>query len=220
MASNGQLLRFSVEELGLAFDEEQYRMISTYIGELELWNPTYKLVGARGAELVTRHIVDSLAAVPVLTRLIASRPGTVVADLGSGAGLPGIPLAIAMPSIRFVLVERMGRRVGFLRNAIALCRLGDRVEVCEQDLSEVKQTFDMVTFRAFRPLPEILDMVEPLLAPHGVVCAYKAQMDSLQAELEQVRQHCKSQWTVETVPLHVPNLEAERMLCILHRRDT
>ena len=104
-----------------------------------------------------------------------------------------------------------------MRNAIALCHLADRVEICERDLSEVKGPFDLVTFRAFRPLPEILDLVDSILAPGGTVCAYKGQVDSLQAELEQVRQRCKSSWTAETVMLDVPNLEAHRMLCILHR---
>lgn len=217
MTGNERLLRSSAQTLGLALDDGQYRKLTTYIGELELWNPIYKLVGAHGEELVTKHIVDSLAAVPVIEKILSRKPGAVTADLGSGAGLPGIPLAIAIPSHHFVLVERMGRRVGFLRNAIALCHLAEQVEVCERDLSEVKGSFDLVTFRAFRPLYEILDLVDPILAPGGTVCAYKGQMDSLQAELEQVRQRCKSRWTVETVPLDVPNLEAHRMLCILHR---
>jgi 16S rRNA (guanine527-N7)-methyltransferase len=217
MAKYDDLLHSSIEQLGLEFDEGQYSQLSTYIRELELWNPVYKLVGANGDELVTKHIVDSLSASSTIKELLSGKPDSLIADLGSGAGLPGIPLAIALKDYRFTLVERMGRRVGFLHNALALCRLSDRVEVYDRDLSEVKGSFDLITFRAFHPLYDILDAVNPILAPDGVVCAYKGQNEQLSAELEMVETHCKSTWTYERVPLVVPRLDAQRMLCILRK---
>ena len=115
------LLDSSLQSLGIAFDSDQMIQLNAYIAELELWNPTYKLVGAEGEELITRHIIDSLSSVPVMEELLHSLgPDAEIADLGSGAGLPGIPLAIALKDYRFTLVERMGRRVGFLRNALAM----------------------------------------------------------------------------------------------------
>lgn len=212
------LLGSSLEALGIVFDQNQMARLNAYIAEIELWNPTYKLVGAQGEDLITRHIIDSLSAVPVLRGLLDTLgPDARIADLGSGAGLPGIPLAIALQEHHFTLVERMERRVGFLRNALAICRLGERVEVLDRDLKDVEQTFDLITFRAFRPLPDILDLVEPILTPTGVICAYKGQAASLHEELEKVRLVCTSAWTTAEVSLDVPYLEAERMLCLLEK---
>lgn len=218
MGKYDALLDSSLKSLGIAFDTAQMVQLNAYIAELELWNPTYKLVGAQGEDLITKHIVDSLSAVPVMLALLQeSGPDAQIADLGSGAGLPGIPLAIALKDYRFTLVERMGRRVGFLRNALAICRLTERVEVLDKDLKEVGQTFDLITFRAFRPLYEILDLVKPILTDKGVVCAYKGQAEALAEELEKVQTMCASKWSHEEVLLEVPHLDAERMLCLLKK---
>lgn len=218
MGKYDALIASSLQALGLTFDSDQLVQLNAYIAELELWNPTYKLVGAQGDELITKHIIDSLSAVPVMLELVqAYGPDAKIADLGSGAGLPGIPLAIALKGYSFTLVERMGRRVGFLRNALAICRLTDRVEVLDKDLKEVGQRFDLITFRAFRPLADILDLVHPILSEDGVICAYKAQAESLAEELLKVTNQCATKWTHTLVPLEVPNLDAERMLCILKK---
>lgn len=218
MGTYDALIHSSLKELGIFFDKAQMTQLNAYIAELELWNPVYKLVGAQGDDLITKHIIDSLSSVSVMEPLIEKLgPGVRIADLGSGAGLPGIPLAIALQDCHVTLVERMGRRVGFLRNALALCRLGDRVEVLDRDLQEVDASFDLITFRAFRPLYEILDLVEPLLTPGGVVCAYKGQASSLAEELEKVRLECRSRWITTEIALTVPYLEAERILCILEK---
>lgn len=218
MGDYDELLTSSFQGLGITFDSGQMAQINAYIAELELWNPTYKLVGAQGEELVTKHIIDCLSAVPVMQGLLQSYgPDAHIADLGSGAGLPGIPLAIALPDYRFTLVERMGRRVGFLRNALAICRLTERVDVLDKDLKEVGQTFGLITFRAFRPLYEILDLVRPILADDGVICAYKAQAEPLSEELEKVRTLCAGSWSHSLVDLKVPFLDAERMLCLLKK---
>ncbi|MDT4761918.1 16S rRNA (guanine(527)-N(7))-methyltransferase RsmG [Sphaerochaeta sp. PS] len=220
MGKYDELLSSSLAELGLAFDADQMKQLNAYIAELELWNPAYKLVGAEGEELITKHIIDSLSAVKTIQGLLSSYTEPHIADLGSGAGLPGIPLAIALKGCHVTLVERMGRRVGFLRNALAICRLTDRVEVCDKDLKEVGGTFHLITFRAFRPLYDILDAVEPILAEDGVVVAYKGQEENLRVELEKVAQTCTSRWDSSEVSLSVPHLEAQRMLCLLQKHDT
>ena len=218
MGKYDALLASSLQELGIVFDTTQMTQLNAYIAELELWNPTYKLVGAQGEELITKHIIDSLSAVPVMKeQLQALGNDATIADLGSGAGLPGIPLAIALKEYPVTLVERMGRRVGFLRNALAVCRLTDRVEVLDKDLKEVTQSFGLITFRAFRPLADILDLVSPILSPGGVVCAYKGQAEALDEELEKVRTQCMSKWSCTLHSLVVPNLDAERVLCLLKK---
>lgn len=212
-----KLLDEGLSSLSLDLDQGQREQLDAYIAELELFNPVYKLVAAQGEDLVIRHIFDSLSGVQTLRALSAAYPSCRIADFGSGAGLPGIPLAIALPSCSFTLVERMGRRVDFLRNALLRASLSDRVQVVDRDLKEVKDRFDIITFRAFHPLADILDVVADLLSEEGYVCAYKAVQEQVEEELVQVKRTCKSSWTANFVPLQVPRLEASRMLCLLQK---
>lgn len=218
MGKYDELLRSSLESLDIHLDDGQFTQLHAYIAELELWNPTHKLVGSKGEELITRHIVDSLSGLPVIQEFLEGYgPSARVADLGSGSGLPGIPLAIALKEYHFTLIERMGRRVGFLRNALAMCRLTDRVEVVDKDLREVEEQFPVITFRAFRPFSEISDLLWPILTSDGVVCAYKGQGAALDEELVKLEEVSPGRWSSRRVPLQVPHLDAERMLCILQK---
>lgn len=217
------LCREGVEAIGLSFSDGQFSALDAYLAEIELWNPTYRLVGAEGNELVIKHILDSLAAVPCLTELIRSKGGGMRAfcDVGSGAGLPGIPLAIAFGDFSFTLVERMGRRAGFLRNAVAVTGLTRRVEVLQADLSEVKKKFDIVTFRAFHPLQDIVGDIGSILADGGTVCAYKSREENVVQELSAIEERSRSghvHWKSRMVPIAVPFLDAPRMLCLLEKR--
>lgn len=211
------LIEQGLAQMGLRFDAGQRSQLERYIAEIERFNPTYKLVGATGEALVVRHIFDSLAAVKTIEALTESLESVRIADLGSGAGLPGIPLSIALPNASVTLVERMQRRVAFLRSAIVASSLFDRVRIFDRDLAEVKERFDLVTFRAFRPLVEILDLVAPLLDERGWVCAYKGQREQVEAELEAVEKRCKSRWKSALVAIEVPMLEGERTLCLLRK---
>ncbi|MFA5448409.1 MAG: 16S rRNA (guanine(527)-N(7))-methyltransferase RsmG [Sphaerochaeta sp.] len=217
MSRYDALIDDGLAQMGIVLDETQRGQLNRYIAEVELFNPTYKLVGAKGRDLVIRHIFDSLAAVPTLQKLSAELGMCRLADLGSGAGLPGIPLAIALPDCSVTLVERMQRRVNFLRSAVVISSLTDQVRIIDQDLSEVGEQFGIVTFRALHPLVDILDAVAPLLSEGGWVCAYKGQRSQVEQELEAVEKTTKSQWRSELVALEVPYLEAERMLCLLQK---
>ena len=101
---------------------EKAPLFEKYAAELNLFNSAYDLVGADSVEdILTKHILDCLAAVPLLKQLIAKTGNPEkphIADVGSGGGLPGIPLAIAFPDARFTLIERMSKRCTFLENCI------------------------------------------------------------------------------------------------------
>lgn len=219
------LLGMGLEQIGLALDDLQRNQFSRYIHEIELFNATYRLVGAQGHEFVVKHLLDSVAAVPVFNRMIANMHKEIrLCDVGSGAGLPGIPLAIMLPGIPIKLVERSGRRAGFLRNALAICNLHDRVEVIEKDLSEVDDRFDIVTFRAFHPLTDVIRPIGDILADGGFVCAYKGRREAIEEELAAVELLVKqgkggsgTGWISSIEPLSVPYLEAERALCIMQK---
>jgi 16S rRNA (guanine527-N7)-methyltransferase len=235
-----------VEELLGGRLEDVLFLLNNYIEEIERFNPAYGLVGAQDRrDLTVRHILDSLAPLGIIRRLLkehpgpegaggrpeGNRPGTTVpaggspaiggpgkrsghiADAGSGAGLPGIPLAIGLPDCRFTLIERMGRRAGFLRNTLAVLGLNN----AETEEGETERTapgrFDLTVFRAFRPLePAILKGLFRLLAPGGVLAAYKGRRDKIEAEMGAIAE-LTGGW--EAVPCPAPFLDEDRHLVII-----
>ena len=173
-----------LRHLGLIAEDRHRDLLIRYIEEIELWNDRLGLL-APGEDLVRRHILDSLTALKVLRESEPRR----AADIGSGAGFPGIPLAIYMENCRFSLVERMGRRAGFLRNAALVLGL-ENLDVLDrpvQELSPADGLYDLLTFRAWSALdPEVLSVMARILAPDGVVAAYKGRRDVIDQELRSV----------------------------------
>jgi len=209
---NSKLLDTCLEGLGLSFTEGQKAQLGSYYALLEAYNPVLKMVKAEGDEFVVRHFADSLSAVPTLSGLASAYKEPVIADLGSGAGLPGIPLAIALPQYRFALIERMEKRARFLELAVSDCHLANVQVVCKR-LCEVEQTYEIVTCRAFHPFYDVEEEVLPILKQGGVVMLYKGREEVFKEELSQL----KHPWRFSTVKLAVPLLEAERSLCVGRR---
>jgi 16S rRNA (guanine527-N7)-methyltransferase len=195
-------------------------LLEQYIAEIELFNSPYGLVSVKNRrDLVVRHILDSLAALGVLPEGDRARR---IADVGSGAGLPGIPLAVCLPNSRFTLIERMGRRAGFLRNTVAALGLSN-VKVEEREMEKASPgRFDLVVFRAFRPLePPILRGLLRLLAEGGILAAWKGRRSATEEELGKLEAAGLLsasparglRW--EILPVEVPFLEEERRLLII-----
>jgi 16S rRNA (guanine527-N7)-methyltransferase len=135
-----------------------------------------------------------------------------VADVGSGAGFPGIPLAVFMPDSRFTLLEPSAKKSAFLRNAAILADLRN-VEVLETRLEDVSRCFDLVVFRAFSPLSRAsLAALERILDPNGAIVAYKGKLARIEEEL--VGLDAKNR-NIVAVP--VPFLDEERHLVIVPR---
>ena len=194
--------------LGIDCPPARLQALERYRLELELWNRRYGFVKASGNQLVVRHFLDSLAGLPVLSRL--SPRGTVL-DVGSGAGFPGLPLALFLEDSRFALLERSARKAAFLANVAALLGLGN-VRVLEQDLRRLEERFELVTFRAFSPLARELPGLRRVLAPGGVIAAYKGRRERIEEEL---REAGAAAGGAEVVRLEVPFLEEERHLVLL-----
>jgi 16S rRNA (guanine527-N7)-methyltransferase len=205
-------------------------LLTGYIAEIELFNPAYGLVGTKDTqELIIKHILDSLAPLGIMYRLLTARIQTAnsnavpcVADVGSGAGLPGIPLAITLPQVNFTLIERMGRRAGFLRNTQATLGLAN-ITVAEGEMEKIgrKPTmtsrFSLVVFRAFRPLdPKILKGLFRFCGTGGILMAYKGRREKIEEEITVVQKrlpNINNRW--ELIPCPVPFLEGERHLLII-----
>ena len=216
------MLKQGLEELGFSAEliERVLPKLNSYINELELFNSAYDLVGAdTHQDIIVRHILDSLAPYSHLKNLISqakenSTEQIEIADVGTGGGLPGIPLAIVFNDVHFTLVERMSKRCVFLENCCAVLQL-ENVTVKTLEAERVPQnSFDIVVFRAFRPLEKkMIRVLLRILKPNGKLAAYKAKMEKIQAEMEGIVQWAPK-WDV--LPLRVPFLtENERNLVVI-----
>jgi 16S rRNA (guanine527-N7)-methyltransferase len=177
----------------------------TYLTLLDRWNRTYNLTAIRDPlEMVTRHLLDSLAMQPYLEQ------GTL-ADLGTGPGLPGIPLAIARPQLQVTLVESNGKKARFMREAVRQLGLGNaRVAESRAEALDEPGTYDHLTARAMDTLAGIIAVGGHLLRPGGRLLAMKGVHPH--DEIAQL----PAGWRVERVlPLHVPGLTGERHLVVV-----
>lgn len=196
----------------LSLDTALAAPLLDYLALLVRWNRTYNLTAVRDpAEMVTKHLLDSLAMHPYVDAL-AARGGTL-ADLGTGAGLPGIPLAIAKPGLRVTLVESNGKKARFMREALRSLGLKD-ARVAESRIEAFNEpgAYDAITARALATLPLILELGGHLLKPEGELLAMKGvHPDDEIAALP-------AGWTVRSArPLSVPGLEAERHMIVVGR---
>jgi 16S rRNA (guanine527-N7)-methyltransferase len=210
--SANDILREGLCALGLGAPSDLYEKLLRYISEIERLNPTLGLVGATGEELVTKHILDSLSPIEIIRSLLAERERPRIADLGTGAGLPGIPLALALPDAEVALVDRMTRRADFLRSMLELLPLPN-AEVVEEQVEHARGSYDLVAFRAFRPFErKLFKRVFALCDIDGTVLAYKGRADKARAELPEIEGLYSS---VEIRRVVVPFLADERCVVIM-----
>lgn len=189
------LLKQGLEKLNFSQTEIDSLIIKMeqYIKELILFNSAYNLVNTDNHdEIVVRHILDSLAAAGEIKKLADAqktkgKTKVVIGDIGSGGGLPGIPLASALPDIEFVLVERMSKRCAFLENAAAILGLKN-VSVLNKEAEKVKkESIDIAVFRAFRPLDKtMIKTLLDLIPSDGVLAAYKAKKEKIIEEMSAI----------------------------------
>ena len=213
-----ELLKSGIKEICDSSNEALAKKLSKFYDEISLFNPTYALVNASDKELVIRHLLDCLAPAPIMIEEVQTLGlGEIkAADLGSGAGLPGLVLASAL-DWNFTLVERMGRRAGFLRNTLAIMGLSKKVEVLQKDLSEVQNQYNVITFRAFRPFKDIVFDLDRILAPHGKIFAYKSSDENIEEEIHVIESLLPGVFSTKVVSYSVPFCDAKRQLLIVQK---
>jgi len=200
-----QKLADGLAAMQLALPEAAQAKLLAYLDLLAKWNRTYNLTAVRDpADMVSRHLLDSLVVLPFVH-------GKNLADLGSGAGLPGVPLAIARPDLAVTLVESNGKKARFLREAIRSLPLAN-VTVTQARVQDATGAFDTITARAFASLPDMLAWAGHLLAPNGRWLALKGHADP--AELGAMPDGFR---IVAVHELGVPGTDGERCVIELAR---
>ena len=196
-----------VEALGLTLSDAQCQALLDYLALMQKWNGVYNLTAVRQpAEMLTHHLLDSLAVLPPLRRHLAGKPARIL-DVGSGGGLPGVVLAILEPQLEVTCVDTVGKKAIFIRQVgveLKLPNLG-AVHARVEDLR--LPPFDVITSRAFASLADFTRLTRHLAGEQGVWMAMKGKRpDDEVAALA-------SDWSVFHVEqLAVPGLNAERCL--------
>lgn len=211
---------------GLGLSASLIPPLQAYLGEMARWNRAYNLTAIRDPdEMVTRHVLDSLAILPAIGPYVPA--GARLLDVGSGAGLPGIPLAIARPSWRVAVLDSNGKKARFMRHAVRTLRLAN-VEVIEaraESLSlparaeegnasgrEGPLPYDAIVSRAFASLADFVTATSNALASSGRWLAMKGKLDP--AELAALPPDV----VVEaTLPVTVPGLREDRHVVVMRR---
>lgn len=195
--------------------------MDSYIRELILFNSAYNLTNTSDyEELAVFHILDSLAAVQnivALAQKLDKSERLHIADIGSGGGLPGIPLAAALPEYDFFLVERMDKRCAFLENEAAILGLKN-VKIIKSEAERINEaSFDIAVFRAFRPLDKkMIKTLLNLIKRGGFLAAYKAKIENIKSEMEEISDIVKD---YQIFPLSVPFLPGHERNLIVIQKD-
>ncbi len=206
------LLISGMERIGAPHGDAEIGSLSTFIEEILLFNPVLKLVGDKDPdEIIIRHVLDCAAAYPVFAG--ETKASDTIADLGSGAGLPGVVLAVLFPDRHFVLVERMQRRSQFLKGV--LLRTGLRnAEVDQSDLRAERRRFDAVTCRAFHPVFSIAEDAIRILSDDAPLILYKGQRGNALSELD-VLEGGGYSFGSRIEDLRVPYLDEQRTAVVI-----
>jgi len=205
-----ELLEDGIYELELEERLGGDELLMEYVTELMNWNRVYNLTSVRKpTDIVTRHILDSLTILPYLH-------GERILDIGTGAGLPGIPLAIACPDREFVLLDSSSKKLRFVQQTLGILNLDNvTLEDCRVEEYQPEVLFDTVICRAFSDLPDFYRYAARLCSSGGRMLAMKGVYPMTEVE-------CLKDKSVidDVVSLKVPGLDAERHLVIMHAAES
>ncbi len=201
-------LRDGVEALGLNLQQSQYDQLLEFLYLLEKWNKAYNLTAIRGLEaMLSYHLLDSLS---ICSAVQGSRKNL---DVGSGAGLPGIPLAIAMPDTLWILLDSNGKKTRFMQQAFAHCgiRNAQVVQSRVQDY-HAPDSLDFIVSRAYASLADFCRSVDHLLEPNTRLVTMKTGLEK--AEIQGLD---TTRFELEETPLVVPGIREKRSLVTLRQ---
>lgn len=196
------LLQTGLHSLNLDVPAAQQQALLAYVDLLATWNKSFNLTAIRDPrDMVNQHILDAMVALP----LVIHGP---VLDVGSGAGLPGIPLAITRPDLHFTLLDSNGKKIRFIKQVVITLQLAN-VDVVQSRVENYQPPapFALIVSRAFSSLEQFIGLSRHLLAPNGEWLAWKGRLDN--AELKEVTAEAQ---VIATIPVKLPQVSATRQL--------
>lgn len=198
------LLNQGLQQMGLSFGDHSKKQLIAYVELLSKWNAAYNLTAVRNPkEMVVKHLLDSLSILPWIK-------GKNILDVGTGAGIPGIPLAICMPDTQWTLLDSNSKKTRFLRQVVSELKLSN-VKVSHSRIENFSGVeFDQITCRAFASLYDFYMGIKTLFTEHTELLAMKG-IDPVQ-EIDELEGLCQIK---DTVKLSVPFLDEERHLVII-----
>jgi 16S rRNA (guanine527-N7)-methyltransferase len=203
----GERLDAGARAMGIELSPEVRAKLLQFLALLVKWNRAYNLTAVRDPlQMVERHLLDSLSVLPYL------KPGNIL-DVGTGPGLPGIPLALLKPDCRFLLLDSNGKKIRFVRQAILELGLDNVVAShARVESLQPEQPFDSLISRAFASLPKIIELTTHLRNEESLLLAMKGKLpDNELRDLD-------DGYEVDAIPLKVPFAEGERHLLVIKRR--
>lgn len=200
-----KLLDRGLRELGVSLSRDARSTLLKFVSFIEKWNRVYNLTAIRdGARMVSGHLLDCLAAVPHL-------PGSRLVDVGSGAGFPGIPIAVAKPEVNVILLDSSHKKAAFLRQVATELQLKNVSVVCERvENWRPSARFDCIVSRAYAELSEFVTSSAHLLAPSGVFASMKGLHP-----FDEIDRLPRAFRVSKVIKLQVPLLAAERHLVLI-----
>jgi len=209
-------------QLGTPLTTEQGQRLLAYLSLIQRWNRVYNLTAVRdSAEMFSVHLLDCLAVIAPMRRYLVGQDSARILDVGSGAGLPGVILAILNPGWQVTCIDAVGKKASFIRQVAAelgipnLHAVHGRVEAAFGQQGSRRVTFDLITSRAFASLKDFTTLTQALLAPGACWAAMKARVtEAERAELPPMID------VFHVEQLEVPDLDATRCLVWMRSRDT
>jgi 16S rRNA (guanine527-N7)-methyltransferase len=206
-------LRAGLAALHVDLSVPQVQGLLDYAALIAKWTQVYNLTALRDpASILSHHILDSLAVLPSLQAHIQASGCDAVLDVGSGAGLPGVVIALCCPAMRVDCVDTVGKKAAFIQQAALALKL-PRLRGVHARVEQLTGQYPLVTSRAFASLPDFVAASREQLAPGGVWMAMKGQMPD--AEIADLPADVE---VFHVEPLQVPRLDAQRCLVWMRKK--
>ena len=201
------MLAQAIDELGLTLSAQQQRTLLLYLDQLLLWNNAYNLTAITDpVEALIKHIIDCLA---IITHL---PPGSLL-DIGTGAGLPAVIIAICQPERQCTALDSNQKKIRFIKQISSELGLTNMQPIASR-IEAHEASYEVVTSRAFASLIDFVEVAQPRLADNGYLCAMKGKAPS-----DEELQALNDAWQIMTIPLNVPRLEDSRHLIELSYKN-
>lgn len=201
------ILAQAIDELGLTLSAQQQRSLLLYLDQLLLWNKAYNLTAITDpVDALIKHVIDCLAIIPHL-------PSGSLLDIGTGAGLPAVIIAICQPERSCTALDSNQKKIRFIKQVSSELGLSNMQPIASR-IEAHEASYDVVTSRAFASLIDFVAVAQPRLADNGYLCAMKGKAPS-----EEELHALSSDWQFKTIKLNVPRLHDSRHLIELSYKN-